>query len=1122
MTDFGVTLLNDIDVQTHFPHNVALASSVVDLAWVAMDLAASPLTNLHIDADARMGSDHASLFISIPDRPQYYAAPRIKPDSEDEDKFFVQVRQALSAFATDDLSSPAAIQQLCDGVFNRIQDSFNTLAKVPRISKRSKPWWNDNCSHKLSEFRAFRTPMTRKAFRTAVRRAQRDHFDKVIRDKVTSRRAWDLTAWTKPRPLKTTSHINDRDGHAMKSFNDFAQGCADQFFSAQGRPVDLSLVDEAPQQPTRPFTNITVQEVRDAINGAASSSTPGPDHVSWKCLKRCVTNNAVAQGLARLYTACVRQAYWPDQLKVSITVVIPKPGKPTYSILKAYRPIVLLSCIGKAGEKCLAERIQFECAKFSLLHPSQCGGVRAHSTEDAGVLLTHHIMAARKRKWHTTCIAFDIAQLFPSINHTLLQRTLERLGFHADLCEFFGNYLHGRHTRFRLNGELSEPYNASVGVGQGSALSPILASLAIVPILHGIARILDRPTRDGWNSMLVYVDDGHLAISSETLGSNIITIGQKYPHIVALFGRAGILTEHDKLELMHFPLPRSVYHKTKSNPHPSPMPSLTMIVDGVRVTIEPKAIWRYLGFFFDPFLTFQHHVRFYATRALSTVRSYPMLGNAARGLPPRSKRELYISCVRTLMTYGHRVWYHPHRTHKKLLKPLARAQAVAARWILGAFRTSPVGGMDILAGLLPIHVYLRQLHQRSLQRVAMLPPTHILVHAASVPGLHRTTPNDTLRTYAAFLRSTPVTASLPLHDIPAFQKRKDEPFAPTHAECQPGEQVRDLFSDRLHYYTQHPPKQDDGFEEWLETFYARLRAIQDAPDAAYAFSDGSVLPNQASKSAAAFRTFRGQEQLQARAISCGKATPYDAEMIALTAAIGSLTAPGAVEGARHLHFVSDCQSAIQSITDPAIHPGQSLAILACQRLRAWLTAHPTGTVTFHWCPGHADIALNELVDGDARRAAEDLPSAPFISFAFRRQGIRHESLSDWRTLAQAKTYRGRHYLYGKKPPIPTDRITGTSLLARTGHSSVLTARMARAILSHAPTGEFRRRFFPREESQCPTCGVLQSRRHILNSCTRYNRRPNFYEFLKNSADPGIALQDFLTDNPTAFTFEDAP
>jgi hypothetical protein len=76
-----------------------------------------------------------------------------------------------------------------------------------------------------------------------------------------------------------------------------------------------------------------------------------------------------------------------------------------------------------------------------------------------------------------------------------------------------------------------------------------------------------------------------------------------------------------------------------------------------------------------------------------------------------------------------------------------------------------------------------------------------------------------------------------------------------------------------------------------------------------------------------------------------------------------------------------------------------------------------------------------------------------------------------------------------------------------------------AILNHAPTGEYRARFFPRENRMCPACNVVQTREHILSSCIRYRRsRRNFLEFLINSAHPETILYDFLSDNPSAFTF----
>lgn len=111
--------------------------------------------------------------------------------------------------------------------------------------------------------------------------------------------------------------------------------------------------------------------------------------------------------------------------------------------------------------------------------------------------------------------------------------------------------------------------------------------------------------------------------------------------------------------------------------------------------------------------------------------SYPLLGNSNRGLSPYHKRTLYTSCVLPILTYGYCLWYNPKKPQKTLIKSLAKSQAAAARWIIGAFRTSPVGGMEILASLLPIHIHLRRLYQMSVIRYQTLPASHILPFTAT-------------------------------------------------------------------------------------------------------------------------------------------------------------------------------------------------------------------------------------------------------------------------------------------------------------------------------------------------------------------------------------------------------
>ena len=106
------------------------------------------------------------------------------------------------------------------------------------------------------------------------------------------------------------------------------------------------------------------------------------------------------------------------------------------------------------------------------------------STEDAGVFLMHLVQAGWAKGLKTSVVAFDIAQFFPSLNHSMLTLILRHFGFPDCIVDFFSDYLVGRSTQYSWNSFLSSACNADVGVGQGSALSPILSVLYITPLIR--------------------------------------------------------------------------------------------------------------------------------------------------------------------------------------------------------------------------------------------------------------------------------------------------------------------------------------------------------------------------------------------------------------------------------------------------------------------------------------------------------------------------------------------------------------------------------------------------------------------------------------------------------------
>ena len=92
---------------------------------------------------------------------------------------------------------------------------------------------------------------------------------------------------------------------------------------------------------------------------------------------------------------------------------------------------------------------------------------------------------------------------------------------------------------------------------------------------------------------------------------------------------------------------------------------------------------------------------------------------------------------------------------------------------------------------------------------------------------------------------------------------------------------------------------------------------------------------------------------------------------------------------------------------------------------------------------------------------------------------------------------------------------GESWLKIFSHSNTLYVCALWAITNHTPIGEYRLRFFPREEFKCPCSSYpIKTRHHILYECNRFNRYWNpRRDFLGH-------LTIFLVANLSAFAFTD--
>jgi len=167
-----------------------------------------------------------------------------------------------------------------------------------------------------------------------------------------------------------------------------------------------------------------------------------------------------------------------------MTVVIPKPNKKSYDSPKSFKPIVLLNTVGKLIKKVIGKRLQFATVANNFIHPSQLGGLKFKSMTDTGIALTYIIQTGWIKNLLTSTLAFNIAQFFPLLNHCLLTLIMKKAGFNNYIISFFANYLIDRKTIHFWNNFIFPIFNVNIGVGQVSALSPILSALHLSPFIY--------------------------------------------------------------------------------------------------------------------------------------------------------------------------------------------------------------------------------------------------------------------------------------------------------------------------------------------------------------------------------------------------------------------------------------------------------------------------------------------------------------------------------------------------------------------------------------------------------------------------------------------------------------
>ena len=154
--------------------------------------------------------------------------------------------------------------------------------------------------------------------------------------------------------------------------------------------------------------------------------------------------------------------------------VIPIFKKGDKSLPSNYRPVALLSCLGKLQERIVFKNLYNFLIDNNLLYKYQSGFLPHHSTVFQLIDIYHNICQAFDNNLFSCIVFCDVSKAFDRVWHRGLLFKLRQNGIDGKLLQWLNSYLTNRKQKVTLKSCASTIKSILAGVRQGSVLGPLL------------------------------------------------------------------------------------------------------------------------------------------------------------------------------------------------------------------------------------------------------------------------------------------------------------------------------------------------------------------------------------------------------------------------------------------------------------------------------------------------------------------------------------------------------------------------------------------------------------------------------------------------------------------------
>ncbi len=500
----------------------------------------------------------------------------------------------------------------------------------------------------------------RNNYTTEIRNGKED-YGKKLADKIKNCDNADMKTWWKSvnyflentnskssqnSPLLIDNEVISDNKQKAQAFN--------KYFVAQAT-LEEDTEDNLPEPviPNDTLEDITISilEVKDMLKILKPDKASGPDTISPRVLKN--TSETLAPILQKLFNNCLKACRFPDSWKLANVIPIHKKGATEETA--NYRPISLLSCVGKVFERCVCKKILNFFHEHEIITRAQAAYIGGGSSTITQLLEIYHDILKKLDEGSEIHFAFlDASKAFDRVWHKGLLYKLKQSGITGNLYKWFEDYLQRREQRVVIQGESSDTMHIKAGVPQGSILGPILFLIYVNDMPEGIE-----------SSIKLYADDTSIYSDHKVAQEANTVIRRDLERISKWSKQWKIKLNPDKTE-------RLIISRKKNKT----IPQLDM--DGIEV--KTVSNHKHLGLIIQGNGKWTNQIKETVSKAKQRI-------DILRGLMYKLDRitleKLYTTYIRPLLEYGNVVWTNCNEAEKRLLE---KTQLDAAKIITGAVK----------------------------------------------------------------------------------------------------------------------------------------------------------------------------------------------------------------------------------------------------------------------------------------------------------------------------------------------------------------------------------------------------------------------------------------------------